>query len=168
MVAVSDSLLRNLHIMIFVVFICLGFWPLTNTETLTHNMSVFIQQPYLHRASKIFTALQQCVGSHKRKGEETIAVLVSIRWLTRSQFIFIHSKSLSCEVSACPDPVLPLLLPQPIAVFNSAASPCICSSLNPSLFSASSFFSLKNPKAEISARRWSLPLPACFQAQLPV
>lgn len=36
-VAVSDFFLRNLHLMIFVGFICLGLWPLTNAETLTHN-----------------------------------------------------------------------------------------------------------------------------------
>lgn len=87
--------------MIFVFLILLGLWPWTSAKTLTHNMSVFIQQPRLHRASKIFTALQQCVGSYKLKGEEAIPVLVSDRWLTRSQFIFIHSKSYLWSFSLC-------------------------------------------------------------------
>jgi len=65
--------------MIFVFLILLGLWPWTSAETLTHNMSVFIQQSHLHRASKVFRALQQCVGPCKSKGEGTIPVLVSDR-----------------------------------------------------------------------------------------
>lgn len=63
--------------MIFVFLILLGLRPWTSTEILTHDMTVLIQWPRLHRASKSFTALQQCVGSCKSKGEETVPGLVT-------------------------------------------------------------------------------------------
>lgn len=62
-----------------VVVILLGVWPWASAETLAHDNCVSIKQTFLHQASKICTALQQCVGSCMSRGEEKIPVLVSDR-----------------------------------------------------------------------------------------